>query len=159
MDYILGATFDYKFTTRAFATGVPGTLAGSPVIDIYEDNSTTEITGAETLTVDFDSITGLNNLRIVATSGNGFESDKSYAAVITTGTVGGVSVVGETILNFTIERTSALMPTTSGRTLDVTATGTAGVDWANVEGQGTSVDLSATAIDSCDDVTGNVDGT
>jgi hypothetical protein len=43
--------------------------------------------------------------------------------------------------------------TTAGNTLDVTATGCAGIDWANVEGQGTSVDLSATAIDLCDDVT------
>src|SRR5262245_39719405 len=33
----------------------------------------------------------------------------------------------------------ALRPTVLGRTLDVTTTGTAGVDWANVEGQGTVV--------------------
>ena len=165
MDYALESTFDYKFTSRAFATGIPTTLAGTPVIDIYEDNSTTEITGAETLSVDFDGVTGLNNLRIVATAANGFESGKSYAAVITTGTVGGVSVVGETVLNFTIQRTSAVRPTTAGRTLDVTATGAAGIDWANVENQGTSVDLSATTVDSVDDVTGavgsvagNVDG-
>ena len=37
-----------------------------------------------------------------------------------------------------------LQPTTAGRTLDVTATGAAGIDWANVEGQGTAVNLSAT---------------
>lgn len=104
MDFALGETFDYKFTTRAFATGIPTTLAGTPAVEIYEDNSTTQITAAETLTVDFDSVTGLNNLRVVATSGNGFEAGKSYAAVISTGTVGGVSVVGEVILNFTIER-------------------------------------------------------
>ncbi len=43
--------------------------------------------------------------------------------------------------------------TTPANTLDVNATGEAGIDWANVGGQGTSVDLSATAIDLCDDVT------
>ena len=37
-----------------------------------------------------------------------------------------------------------LQPTTAGRTLDVTATGAAGIDWANVEGQATAVNLSAT---------------
>ena len=122
-DYPLGQTLDFKFTTRAFATGIPTTLAGTPVIDIYEDNSLTQITAAETLTVDFDGVTGLNNLRIVATSGNGFESGKSYAAVISAGTVGGVSVVGEVVQQFSINRSPALRPTTAGRTLDVAADG------------------------------------
>lgn len=164
-DYPLGQTLDFKFTTRAFATGVPTVLAGSPVIEIYEDNSTTQITAAETLTVDFDSVVGLNNLRIVATSGNGFAAGGSYAAVISTGTVGGVSVVGEVVAQFSIERAAALMPTVAGRTLDVSAGGEAGIDWANVGTPGAAVDLSATTIDACDDVTGavgsvagNVDG-
>lgn len=39
-----------------------------------------------------------------------------------------------------------LQPTVSGRTLDVTATGCAGVDWANVEGQGSTVGLSGTTV-------------
>ena len=133
-DYALETTFDYKFTTRAFATGIPTTLGGTPVVDVYEDNSLTQITTAETLTVDFDSVTGLNNLRIAATAANGFESGKSYAAVITTGTVGGVSVVGEVVLNFSIERTSAVRPTTAGRTLDIAATGEAGIDLDNTNG-------------------------
>ncbi len=40
----------------------------------------------------------------------------------------------------------ALKPTTAGRTLDVTATGAAGVDWSNVENPTTTVDLSGTTI-------------
>lgn len=40
-----------------------------------------------------------------------------------------------------------LAPTTAGRTLDVTAGGTAGIDWANVEAPTTAVNLSATNID------------
>ena len=106
MDYPLESTFDVKFFTKNLTTGVPTTLAGSPVVVIYEDNGTTEITAAETLTVDFDSLTGLNNLRIAATAANGFEAGKSYAAVIFTGTVNSVSVVGTVILNFTIERSA-----------------------------------------------------
>jgi hypothetical protein len=39
-----------------------------------------------------------------------------------------------------------LQPTTAGRTLDVSATGEAGVDWANVGGQSTSVNLSGTTV-------------
>lgn len=46
-----------------------------------------------------------------------------------------------------------LQSTTAGRTLDVTATGAAGIDWANVENPGTTVDLSATDINLADTVT------
>lgn len=46
-----------------------------------------------------------------------------------------------------------LQPTTSGRTLDVTATGAAGIDWGNVENKTTANDLSATDIQLCDTVT------
>jgi hypothetical protein len=102
-DFELETTFDYKFTTRQFSDGAPVTFA-SGAVEIYEDNSVTQITGAETLTIDFDSITGLHNLRIAATAANGFAVDSSYAAVVSAGTVGGTSVVGEVIMNFTIEK-------------------------------------------------------
>lgn len=156
-DYPLGETLDFKFTTRAFATGVPTTLAGTPVVEVYEDNSLTQITAGETLTVDFDSVTGLNNLRIVATGANGYEAGKSYAAIISAGTVGGVSVVGEVVAQFSIERSPALRPTTAGRTLDVTATGAAGIDWGNIENPTTVVDLSGTDINLVDTTTTNTD--
>lgn len=44
----------------------------------------------------------------------------------------------------------ALQPTVAGSTLDVTATGAAGIDWANVENPTTAVDLSATDIQKTD---------
>jgi len=50
-----------------------------------------------------------------------------------------------------------LQSTVAGRTLDVTSTGTAGIDWGNVENQSTSVDLSSTDIQLCDTVTTNTD--
>ena len=133
-DINLGDTIYPKFTTRAFATGVPATLAGTPVLSVYEENNLTQITAGVSVTVDYDSVTGLNQATIVATSGNGYEAGKSYDLVITTGTVGGVSVVGEVVFSFTVEDTTALMPTTAGRSLDVTATGEAGIDLDNVNG-------------------------
>lgn len=39
-----------------------------------------------------------------------------------------------------------LQPTVSGRTLDVTITGSAGIDWGNVENQNTTVGLTGTTI-------------
>jgi hypothetical protein len=48
-------------------------------------------------------------------------------------------------------------PTVSGRSLDVTATGAAGIDWANVENPTTAVNLSGTNID-VDQVVASVSG-
>lgn len=45
-----------------------------------------------------------------------------------------------------------LQPTVAGRTLDVTATGAGGVDWGNVENQGTTVGLSGTTVKTATDV-------
>jgi hypothetical protein len=46
-----------------------------------------------------------------------------------------------------------LQPTTIGNTLDVTATGAAGIDWGNVENKTTANDLSGTDIQLCDTIT------
>lgn len=50
-----------------------------------------------------------------------------------------------------------LQSTIAGRTLDVTATGAAGIDCGNIENPSTAVDLSATDIQLCDTVTTNTD--
>ena len=113
-DYQLGDTLYFNFTTRAFATGIPTVLAGTPVISIYEDNSTTQITAGITLIVSLDSVVGLNNVAVVATGGNGFETGKFYSAVITTGTVGGVSVVGEVVKEFSLEASAAALDLANG---------------------------------------------
>src|SRR3990170_3885216 len=98
-DFALESTFDVKFTTIT-STGAPITLAGTPVISAYPGNSTTELTAGITLTVDFDARTGLHNIRVVATAANGYAAATNYALVITTGTVGGTSVVGEVVGSF-----------------------------------------------------------
>lgn len=121
-DIRLGDTIDIKFTTRQIS-GAPFTLAGSPVISAYPSNSTTQLTAGITLTVDFDTVTGYNNVRVVASGGNGYLTATNYDLCITTGTVNSVSVVGESIGSFSIENRSALMPATAGRTAVVDAAG------------------------------------
>jgi len=151
-DYALGSTIYLFFTTRAFSTGVPTTLSGSPALAVLEENNATPITAGVSVSVDRASVTGLNQATIVATSGNGFEAGKEYALYISAGTVGGTSVVGEVVGHFLIEKDSALRPTTAGRTLDVTAGGTAGIDWANVEAPTTTINFSGTTIKTATDV-------
>lgn len=106
-DITLGETIDFKFTTTEPDTGAPATLAGTPVISAYVGNSLTQITAGITLTVDFDGVTGLHNVRVVATSGNGYSDNSDVALVITTGTVDAVSAVGYKVAEFTIGRAAA----------------------------------------------------
>lgn len=156
-DIRLGATLEFTFTTRRFSTGVPFTLAGTPSMEAYQVGSSVPITAGITLTVDYSAVTGLNHVSIVASSGNGFATAKDVSIVIAAGTVDSVSVVGETIASFSIENRSAVMPTTAGRTLDVSAGGEAGVDWANVGSPTTAQNLSGTNID-VDQVVASVSG-
>ena len=53
---------------------------------------------------------------------------------------------------YTVEKDDALIPTTAGRTLDVSAGGEAGVDWANVGSPTTTVGLSGTTVKTATDV-------
>lgn len=85
-------------------------------------------------------------MRVVATNGNGYATATNYQLVITTGTVGGTSVVGYVVAEFSIEARSALMPTTAALTLDVSAGGEAGLDWGNIGSKTTTNALTNTSI-------------
>ncbi len=121
-DIKLGQTIDFKFTTVQ-TTGAPFTLAGSPVLSAYPTNSTTQLTAGITLTVDFDSVTGMNHVRVVASTGNGYATASDYDIVITTGTVNGVSVVGYVVGSFSIQNRIGIATTqlTEGYAADGTA--------------------------------------
>ena len=99
-DITLEDTIYIEFSTRAFTTGIPTTLAGTPVVSWSENGGANDATGV-TLSVDLNTVTGNHLLTIVATAANGFENGKDYNLKITTGTVGGVSVIGEKVGSFT----------------------------------------------------------
>lgn len=125
-EFDTGATVRFKFTTRAFATGAPTTLSGTPAVSVYKDGSTTESTTGVTLTADFDSRTGLNQIAVdMSSDGTFYSTGSDFVAVITTGTVGGTSVVGEVLCQWSTRNRASLYPTTAARTLDVSAGGDA----------------------------------
>jgi hypothetical protein len=99
-EFVLGVTHNKRFTSRQFSTGTPFTLAGTPVVSAYENDSATQITAGITLGVDHDTVTGLNLLTLALTAANGYEYGKDYDLVVTAGTVDGVSVVGEVLSSF-----------------------------------------------------------
>ena len=96
------ATLNFKFTTVG-TTGAPTTLSGTPVVSVYKANSLTQSTAGITLTVDFDTVTGLNNVLIDLSADAFYAVGNDYHVVITTGTVGGTSVVGYVVAQFSIE--------------------------------------------------------
>ncbi len=106
-DITLEDTFRHPFSTRAFGTGIPTVLAGTPVLSVLEENNATPITAGVSVSVDRASVVGLNEVTIVATAANGYENGKSYGIYISTGTVGGVSVIGEVVGHFTIGLSAA----------------------------------------------------
>lgn len=143
-----------KFTTYRPSTGAPYTLAGSPALSVYKDNSTTQSTTGVTLTADFDSVTGFNHYAIdTSADGTFYSAGSFFDVVITTGTVDSVSAVGTVVGSFTIRKNSALKPTTAGRTLDVSSGGEAGLDWANIGSPTTTVNLSGTSTKALEPTT------
>jgi hypothetical protein len=107
-DYAVGATIYGKFTTFRPSTGAPFTLAGTPVLSVYKDNSVTQSTAGVTLTANFDSVTGLNHFTIdTSADGTFYSAGSDFSVVVTTGTVDSVSAVGMTVFNFSLAKSSA----------------------------------------------------
>lgn len=122
------ATFDFAFNTHE-ADGTPATLSGSPSVAIYKGNSTTEITAGITLTADFDSVTGLNHVR-VDTSNAAYETGNDYVIVIAAGTVDSVDVSGVILAGFSID--NRLAGESSGETTGFSAAALAQLAGINV---------------------------
>jgi hypothetical protein len=102
-DFDPGAVVYFKFTTQRPSTGAPFTLAGTPALSVYKDNSTTQSTTGVTLTADFDSVTGLNHVAIdTSADGTFYVAGSFFDVVITTGTVDSVSAVGFVVGRFTL---------------------------------------------------------
>ena len=112
-DYQLEDTVYLPFTTRAFATGIPTALV-SGVIDIYENVTATPIITAETLTVSLNGHAGFNMITVAALAASGFEAGGSYTAILDAGTVDSVSVIGEVVAHFTLDKSAAAKDLANG---------------------------------------------
>lgn len=105
-DFLQGAPVRFKFMSH-LADGTPTSLSGI-VISVYRDGSLTQITTDLTTIGDFDALTGLNDVIInPAFSTTEYIPGRQYTAYISTGTVGGVSCVGQPVASWTIERCMA----------------------------------------------------
>jgi hypothetical protein len=132
-DFNAGDIIDFKFCTVG-TTGAPTTLAATPALSAYKSNGTTETTTGITLTTDFDTRVGLHHVRIDTSADATFYANgNDFQMIITSGTVGGVSVVGYVIAHFSlrnrgvtlrsITHTGATVPTVSTLTGHTPQTG------------------------------------
>jgi len=128
----------FCFTTRT-TTGVPTALLGTPALAVYIDDSITQSTVGITLTVSLDGVVGLNNVKIDTSADAFYAVGGDYSVVVTAGTVGGVSVVGEVVGTFSIENRFDVVGSVTGAVGSVTGavgsvTGAVGSVGGNVDG-------------------------
>lgn len=114
-DFPVGGVVDFNFTSRQFTTGQPFLLSGTPLVRVYKSSGTTEDDSGITLTTDFDSVTGLNHVTIdLSADGTFYAAGSECSIVLTAGTVDGVSVAGETLAHFSIERAGGVLALAKG---------------------------------------------
>lgn len=146
-DFNVGATIRFMWNTFAVA-GESITRATNGTISVYKDGGTTQSTVGVTDTEDFDSLAGVHYVAIdTSADGTFYSAGSDFAVVLSGATVDGKSI-NAVLAEFSIRNRSALMPTTAGRTLDVSAGGEAGLDWANIGSPTTAINLSGTNIDT-----------
>lgn len=171
MEIPLDEVVYFDVITSTPSTGAAVDADSTPTFAVYEEATDTDIGVGGNLTKR-TSLTGNYRGSFTASAANGFEVGKWYS-VIASATVGAVAgkcralgfrcAAAENTAGFRTVDTAKwnnlatvalpLIPTTAGRTLDVSAGGEAGVDWANVGSQSTSVNLSATTTNLVNTVT------
>lgn len=108
-DRPVSSTIYFKFPTKG-TSGAPITLAGTPLVRVYKDDGTTEDDSGITLTVDFDSRTGMHQVKIdLSTDTTFYAAGSDYDVVLTAGTVDGISVAGHVLAHFTLEKQSWIL--------------------------------------------------
>ena len=146
-------TLEFKFSTFRPSTGAAFSLSSGAAVTIYKGGTGNTTGQSTTLTRDWNSITGLNHVSVDLSQAF-FVDGEVYEAVITTGTIDSVSVIGACVGRFTLRAQASLYPTDAGRTLDVSTTGEAGIDLANVGSPSATLSLSGTTIKAVTDNVG-----
>lgn len=150
-DFRTGKTVRKMWNSNAVA-GESITRATNGTISVYKDGGTTQSTTGITDTEDFDGLTGVHLVAIdTSADGTFYSAGADFEVVLSGATIDG-KAINATLFSFSLENRSALMPTTDGRKLDVSAGGEAGMDWANVGSPTTVLDLSGTTIKTATDV-------
>ena len=122
-DIAAGSTIRFSFNTRD-ASGNPITLAGTPVVSIYKGGNSTPCATAPSLVVNYNSQTGRHVVTVdMSLDATFYATGNDFFAVITTGTVSGISVVGVEVAQWSVGNRSAA-PTVSAIRAEMDANST-----------------------------------
>lgn len=150
-DFRIGKTIRKMWNSNAIA-GESITRATNGTISVYKDGGVTQSTTGVTDTEDFDGLTGVHLVAIdTSADGTFYSAGSEFEVVLSAATIDG-KTINATLFSFSLENRSALMPTTDGRKLDVSAGGEAGIDWANIGSPSTTQGLSGTTVKTATDV-------
>lgn len=99
-DRAVGSTLTFNFDT--IVNGVMTTLSGTPSLSVLKTGSTVPSTAA-TLTVDYRTQTGINHVVIdTSTDASFFATGDDYSVIISTGTLGGLSMAAVIVGEFSL---------------------------------------------------------
>lgn len=144
-DFNAGDTVRFMWNTND-SNGASITRSTNGTISVYQNGNITQTTTGVTDTEDFDGLTGVHYCAVdTSQDGTFYAAGRDFAVVLSAATID-TRTVNAVLAHFSIRNRSALVPTTAGRTLDVTATGAAGIDWGNVENSTTAVNLGLSAL-------------
>jgi hypothetical protein len=91
-DKNFGSTVHFKFTT-VNSTGAPTALTNGAVT-VYRNGSTVPDTTGVTLSASFNGVTGMNHVQVDMSTAGFYSSAADYMAIVSSGTVGGESIAG-----------------------------------------------------------------
>ena len=138
-----GATIN--FWAARFRIGYPSAILNTTIASLSSQTSFTLTDGP----AEADALNGMWCVihDVASAVQKGYAVILDYAATTKTVTlVAGTTFTAAATDNISIMGPSPLQPTVTGRTLDVSAGGEAGIDWANVGTPGSTVSLSATTV-------------
>ncbi|MEI8019793.1 MAG: hypothetical protein WCH39_16430 [Schlesneria sp.] len=129
-DINIGTTIRFTFNTRD-SSGNPISLSGSPVVSIYKGGIATPCATAPVLTVNYNGQTGRHLVTVDTSLDTTFyAAGNDFFAVITTGTVNGVSVVGVEVAQWSINNRSVVTAVQVRQEMDSNSTKLANMDVA-----------------------------
>lgn len=114
-DFAPGQTIHHWFHT-ADPTGLAVTLGGTPAVRVYKGADTAESSTGITLTVDYDTRTGLQHVAIdTSADATFYATGQNFAIVLTVGTVDGVNVAPKVLAMFSLANRhgAAVTPTSA----------------------------------------------
>lgn len=137
------------FDSNDPSASVTITNLASTDLFVHKDGvDSTETTTGATVDVDFDTQTGIHKVTVDTSADAFYVTGADYMVRMEGTTVDGATI-NAALFTFSIQNrysAGALRPTTAGRTLDVAATGEAGVDFSNVNGTLDAAEIGADAI-------------